>query len=139
MHFESLQHIKWLPVLLGGLGHFALGAIWYSKILFAQKWLVYTKIDVTDPNAGKGMAGIFGASILMALLSSFAIAVLAYKMQTNGFFNGAHLGLLVGVCFGVTAISNSYLFEKRPPGLHLINGGYTVIGSMIAGIIVCSM
>ena len=139
MHFDSLQHIKWLPVLLGGLGHFALGAIWYSKILFAKKWIAYTKVDINDPNAGKGVALMFGTSILMAILSSFAIAVLAYKMGTMGFFNGAHLGLLVGICFGVTAISNSYVYEKRPLGLHLINGGYTVVGSMIAGIIICCM
>ena len=138
-YFQSLHQLRWLPILLGGLGHFALGAIWYSKILFAKKWLAYTKIDVKDPNASKGMAGIFGASILMALMSSFGIAVLANSMQTRGFFNGAHLGLLVGVCFGVTAISNSYLYEKRPLGLHLINGGYTVVGSMIAGIIICCM
>lgn len=138
-YFQSLQHIHWLAVLLGGLAHFALGAIWYSKILFSKKWLTYTKIDIVDPNASKGMAGIFISSILMALLSSFAIAVLAYKMNTVGVFNGTHLGLLVGICFGVTAISNSYLYEKRPLGLHLINGGYTVLGSVIAAIIICSM
>ena len=134
-----IQHIHWLAILVAAVAYFALGAIWYSKILFAKKWLAYTKIDVNDPNASKGIAGIFGASILMAVLSSFGIAVLAHRMQTTGFFNGAHLGLLVGICFGVTAISNSYLYEKKPLGLHLINGGYTVVGSMIAGIIICCM
>ena len=136
-YFQSLHQIYWLPVLLGTLAHFALGAIWYSNILFAKKWIAYTKIDINDPNAKKGIAGMFISSILMAFLSSFGIAVLANKMQTTGIFNGAHLGLLVGICFGVSALSNSYLYEKRPLGLHLINGGYTVIGSMIASIIIC--
>ena len=139
MYFHFLQHIHWLPVLLGTLGHFALGAIWYSKILFSKKWIGYTKIDINDPNAKKGMAGMFAGSILMAFLSSVAIAVLAYKLQAIGVFNGAHLGLFTGIFFGATAISNSYLYEKRPLGLHLINGGYTAFGSMIAGIIICSM
>ncbi|MBK5270088.1 MAG: DUF1761 domain-containing protein, partial [Bacteroidia bacterium] len=29
----------------------------------------------------------------------------------------------------------SYLYEKRPLGLHLINGGYNVAGCIVAGII----
>ncbi len=136
-YFQSLHQIYWLPVLLGALAHFAIGAIWYSKILFAKKWIAYTKVDINDPNAKKGIAVMFISSILMAFLSSFGIAVLANKMQTTGFFNGAHLGLLVGICFGVSALSNSYLYEKRPLGLHLINGGYTVIGSVVAAIIIC--
>ncbi len=139
MHFDFLHHINWLAVLLAGIGHFALGAIWYSKILFAKKWIGYTKVDINDPKAKEGMAAMFISSILMAIVSSFGIAVLAYKLGTIGFFNGAHLGLFVGIFFGVTAISNSYLYEKRPLGLHLINGGYTVFGSMIAGIIIGSM
>ena len=136
-YFQSLLQINWLPVLLGALAHFAIGALWYSNILFAKKWLAYTKIDINDSNAKKGIAIMFSSSILMALLTSFGIAVLANKMQTTGIFNGVHLGLLVGICFGVTALSNSYLYEKRPLGLHLINGGYTVIGCVVAAVIIC--
>lgn len=73
------------------------------------------------------------------IITSVCIALLAYKMQTYGAVNGAKLGLLTGLGFGSTAISISYLYEKRPFGLYLINGGYTVVGSMIAGVIICSM
>ncbi|MBL0359084.1 MAG: DUF1761 domain-containing protein [Chitinophagaceae bacterium] len=136
---NSLQNIHWLPVILGGLAYFMLGALWYSKLLFAPKWLVYTKIDPNDPNAKKGMAGMFIGSFILMTATSFAIAVLAYKLQTRGWMYGAKLGLFTGLFFGVTAIAISYLYEKRPLGLYLINGGYTVVGSMIAGIIICSM
>lgn len=139
MNTETLQNIHWLPVLLGGLAFFMLGALWYSKILFAPKWIEYTKVDVNDPNAKKGMATMFIGSFIFMLLSSFAIAVLAHKMQTVGWMNGAKLGLLTGFFFGTSALSISYLYEKKPLGLYLINGGYTIVGNMLAGIIICSM
>jgi len=136
---NSLQHIQWLPVLLGGLAYFMLGALWYSKLLFAPKWIVYTKIDVNDPDVKKGVAATFIGSFILMIATSFAIAVLAYKLGTTGWVYGAKLGLFTGGFFGVTSISISYLYEKRPFGLYLINGGYTVVGSMLAGIIICSM
>lgn len=139
MNSETLHNIHWLGALLGGLAYFALGALWYSKILFAPKWIRYCKIDVNDPNMKKGVAGIFLGSLVLMIVTSICIAILAHKLQTNGAINGAKLGLLTGLGFGSTSIGISYLYEKRPFGLYLINGGYTVLGSMIAGMIICSM
>ena len=136
---NSLQHLHWLPVLLGGLAYFMLGALWYSKLLFAPKWLEYTKIDVNDPEAKKGVAVIFIGSFVLMMLTSFAIGVLAYKLHITGWMLGAKLGLFTGTLLGTTAIAISYLYEKRPFGLYLINGGYTIVGSIIAGIIICSI
>ncbi len=139
MNTIIFQNIHWLAVLLGGLGYFALGAIWYSKVLFSKKWIAYTKIDINAPNATDGIAQMFIGSFALMVVTSLAVAILANKLQTVGWVNGAKLGLFTGICFGVTAIAVSYLYEKRPLGLHLINGGYTVLGNMIAGIIVCSL
>lgn len=139
MHPETLHNIHWLGALLGGLAYFALGALWYSKILFAPKWIEYCKIDVNNPDMKKGVAGIFLGSFILMFLTSVGIALLAYKMQTVGAFNGAKLGLLTGALMGTTAIAISYIYEKRPFGLYLINGGYTIVGSMLAGAIICSM
>lgn len=138
MNSETLAHIHWLHVLVAGLAYFMLGAIWYSKLLFAPAWLKYTGIDVNDPNATKGAAAAFGGSLVLMLISSFAMALLVYKLETCGIVNGLKLGALVGFCFGSSAISVSYLYEKRPFQLHLINGGYTVLGNMIAGAILAT-
>lgn len=132
-----IQHIHWLAVLVAAVAYFALGAIWYSKILFAKKWLALTKIDASDPNATKGMAGIMGASFITIMVTCIGLAVVATYLPLSGFVHGVKLGALTGICFGIPAISNSYLHEKRPTGLHFINGGYTLVGSIIAAIIIC--
>ena len=137
MNPEIFKHIHWLAVLVAGVGYFALGALWYSKVLFAPKWLALLKIDASDPNASKGMAGIMVASFVTILVASTGLAILVAYLHLSGFSQGFKLGALTGICFGITSISNSYLYEKRPLGLHFINGGYTLVGNIIAAVIIC--
>jgi hypothetical protein len=137
MNPEIIHHIHWLAVLVAAVAYFALGAIWYSKVLFATKWLALTKIDASNPDATKGMGAIMGASFVTILVACIGLAILVAYLRLAGFSQGFKLGALTGICLGTTAISNSYLYEKRSIGLHFINGGYTLVGNIIAAIILC--
>jgi len=138
MNPEILKNIHWLAVLVAAVGYFALGAIWYSKILFAPKWLALLKINASDPNATKGMAAIMATSFVTILVACIGLAILEAYLHLSTFSQGVKLGALTGLCFGSTSITNSYLYEKRPSGLHFINGGYTLVGNIIAAVIICT-
>ena len=138
MDTSIFNEINWLAVLVAGLAYFALGALWYSKALFANKWIEYTKVDPTDPNASKGAGMIMLGSLLWMLITATGLAILRAYLDREGWMSGLKIGLLTGICFGASAISVSYLYEKRPMGLHLINNGYTIVGHIIAAIIICS-
>jgi hypothetical protein len=139
MDTSFLSNLNWLAVLCAALAYFALGALWYSKVLFADRWLALTGIDPKNPDATKGMAVVMTTSFLLMFIAALGIAILQSKLQlTGGWVSGLKLGLVTGLFFGATAISISYLYEKRPAGLHLINGGYTVVGNILAAIIICS-
>lgn len=138
MDFEFLGGINWLAVLVASIAYFFLGALWYSKLLFVKAWLAHTKIDVNNAEASKGIAGIMAASFIFTFISCFGIAALQSYLGITGWVSGFKLGLLTGLCFGAMAISISYVYEKRPVGLHLINNGYTIAGHIIAAIIICS-
>ena len=136
-HYLFLK-INWLAVLAGALAYFALGAMLYSKILFAPRWLALTRIDASDPAATKGMGMLMLFSFLVIMLNVVGLGILQNKLQlANTVMSGVKLGTLTGLCFGCIAISNSYLYEKLPAGLHWINGGYTLAGNIIAAIIIC--
>jgi Protein of unknown function (DUF1761) len=138
MNTAFLDGINWLAVLVAGIAYFALGAIWYSPVLFSKKWIRYTGVNVNDPNAKKGVGIMFGGTLVLQILTSLALAILVNRMElTACWMSGLKLGAVTGLLIGSTAISVSYLYEKRPIGLHLINGGYTVIGNIIAAIIIC--
>jgi len=139
MNTEFIDNINWIAVLLGALGYFALGALWYSKLLFAPKWIQYTKVDVSNPDAKKGMGMLMLMSFIWMFITALGIAILQERMfKVWGVVGGLKLGTLTGLFFGTAAISISYLYEKRPMGLYWINGGYTLLGNIIAAIIICS-
>jgi len=136
---ENFDYINWIAVIVAAVAYFALGALWYSKILFAPKWIAYLKIDVNDPEAKKGMGMMFGGSLVMMFIQCLAITILNERLGLiGGWMSGVKLGAFVGCCFCSTTVAINYLYEKKPLGLWLINAGYVVVGCVIAGIVICS-
>jgi hypothetical protein len=130
----ALTHLNWLHVLVATLAYFALGAIWYS-FLFQKQWIRYQKIDTSNPDAKKGAGIIMLVGFIWTFIMVTAIAVLASKTPIlGGALSGVKLGLTTGV-LSALAISMTYLYMKRPAGLHLIDGLYHIAGQIIAAII----
>ena len=137
MDTSIFSHINWLAVLVAGLAYFALGALWYSKLLFANSWIKLSGVNVNDPNAKKGMAQTMLTSLVMMIICCLGLALILYKMKAGGnWMTGAKVGLIAGICFSSTGISISYLYEKKPFSLQLINGAYNTVGCIVAGIII---
>lgn len=133
------DYINWISVLVAALAYFMLGALWYSKLLFAKRWIADLKIDVNAADAKKGMGMMFGGSLLLMFVQCLALAILASRIDgLSGWMSGMKLGALVGCCFCAAAVGVNYLYEKKPLSLFLINAGYAIVGNMIAGIIICS-
>ncbi len=137
MTTEIFNHINWLAVLVGGLAYFFLGAIWYTA-LFGKKWQSYNAALMNAADAKKGATQIMIVSFLLMLLCALGLSILAHRFGIFGLMGGLKLGLLTGICFAASAVHISYVYEKRPLGLHLINGLYNVAGNIIAAIIVCA-
>ena len=135
MNTEILNHVNWLAVLVGGLAYFLLGAIWYTT-LFGKKWQSYNAALMNAPDAKKGAAGTMIISFVLMLVCSLGLALIITRFGFSGWLPGLKLGIITGICFAATAVHISYVYEKRPLGLHLINGLYNVAGNIIAAIII---
>ena len=135
---EMFSHINWLHVLVAAVAYWALGAVWYSPAMFAKKWQGYVGMDMTSPDAKKGMGQAMIISFILMLVCSIGIGLIAERMDLHGAVSGLKWGLLLGLCFSATAVHISYLYEKRPLGLHLINGLYNVVGCVVAAVIICA-
>ena len=136
MNTDLFSHINWLAVLVAALAYFFLGAIWYS-FLFRNAWIKAAGVNMNDPNAKTGVAGIMIASFITIIVTSLGLALFISRIAgPGGWMTGLKVGLTAGVCFCAMAIANSYLYEKRPMALHLINSLYNIVGCVIAGIII---
>ena len=136
MNTSLLTDINWLAVAVAAIAYFALGAVWYSA-LFGKQWVTYQGINMQDAEAKKGVGAIMASSFLLMFVAVICIAILVERLQLYQAISGVKLGLLTGIGFAVTSISISYLYVKKPLGLHLIDGLYHVIGNIIAAIILC--
>jgi hypothetical protein len=136
MDTSFLSHLNWLHILVAAIAYFVLGAIWYSA-LFQKKWVAYHQVQMNAPDAKKGVAAIMIGSFIWMFIISFALAVLVYRLNLNNAMSGTKLGLFTGLCLSAAAISITYLYLKKPAGLHLIDGLYHIAGQIIAAIILC--
>ncbi|MDB5200157.1 MAG: hypothetical protein JWO92_2120 [Chitinophagaceae bacterium] len=132
---QTFSELNWIAILVGTIGYFALGAIWYS-FLFQKKWIAYNKIDMSDPNGKKGVGAIMFASFILMFVTSLAIAILVNRIGVWSWMSGVKLGAFTGVCFACTSMGINMLYEKKPLGLFFINGAYQVLGNIIAAVII---
>lgn len=139
---QNFDDLNWVAILVATLAYFALGALWYSKALFANRWIADLKIDMNNPDAKKGMGMMFGGSFVLMFVQCLALAIIAERLDLDvaggGWMSGAKLGAFTGVCFCAATIGVNYLYEKKPLSLFFINAGYAIVGNIIAGIIICA-
>ena len=126
-----MPQVNYLAVALAALSAFLLGGLWYS-LLFAKPWARLTGQSEEQLKSGNP-ALVFGGAFLLNLIAAY---VLAMFVDGAGFRFSALAGLSVGLCWVATSFGVNYLFERRPLGLWLINGGYWTLQFAIMGAII---
>ncbi len=122
----------WAVVAATILG-MAIGALWYSPILFANQWMAALgKTPEELGNPTRAMAAMPFNMIAMAVV----IAVLMSALNLTGVLSGIVLGTIVWIGFALTAHINLYLFESRPTTLFLINIGHLWVTYVAMGIVI---
>jgi hypothetical protein len=123
----------WWVVPVAALASFAVGGLWYSPVLFGRRWQRLVGLSDADL-AGRNLAAVFGGSLLCALVGALVLALFVGGSAGPG--EGTAAGAAVGVGWILTAFVTTALFERRPLGLALINGGYQVVAYTVMGLIV---
>jgi hypothetical protein len=127
-----MPEVNLIAVLLAALSAFLLGGLWYSPALFANKWMALTGQSEETLKSGS-MPVIFGGAFILNLIAAWAIANVLGPMSL---VPAALHGLAIGLCLVATSLGVNYLFERRPLGLWLINGGYFVLQFTAMGAII---
>lgn len=138
MNTALLSHINWLAVIVASVVYFMIGGLWYSKALFGSKWSALQKVDMNDPNVKKGVAAMMFYSFLLMLVNVTGLALFTARLDLTIISSGLKLGIVAGLCFSVTAVSISFIYERKPLALHFITGGYLLVGNIIAAIILAA-
>jgi hypothetical protein len=136
MFTHLLSHeVKWLHILAAAAAYWILGALWYSPLLFSKPWAKSVGINMNDPNAKKGMGASMVASFVLMFITSIGLAVIYKIIKIHDAVHALEFGLFFGVVFSLTAISISFVYEKKPLALYLIDGFYHVAGLIVASLV----
>ena len=127
--------INWLAVLVGALSSFAVGGLWFSPLLFTNRWLAEIGKTREDMSAGSSPLP-FVLAFLMTAVSAVVLSVLADWAGADTLVEGLLLGLLVGVGLVATAYVTTYSFEQRSWALIGINAGHDIVRTAVIGAIV---
>jgi hypothetical protein len=127
-----MPQVNLIAVLLCGVASLVLGGLWYSPILFANAW--QRGAGLSDEQAKSGnMAVIFGGAFVLSLVAAYVFGMfLGNSMPLTG---AVGAGFSAGLCWVAGSFGINYLFERRPLGLWLINGGYHTLQFTVFGLI----
>ena len=128
-----MPEVNWIAVALCGVASLVLGAIWYSPVLFGKQW--QAAAGLSDERAKSGnMAMIFVGAFALSLIAAAVFAMFLGQEMSLGAATAA--GFSAGLCWVVASYGISYLFERRPLSLWLINGGYHTLQFTLFGLII---
>ena len=140
MSFDALGQLNWLAVLVGSAIYFALGALWYSPMLFARQWQRSIGWDATrTPPEQSPMTYVIPAAAYLVM--AIAIGLLAAASGTDSIGEGVVLGLVTGIGLSLahTFVDASFDPNKPEPWTWFaINGTYHALGLLIVSIIVAA-
>ena len=126
-------YINHWAVLVCALSNLALGALWYSPLLFYKPWMQannFTEDDIKKVNPIK----TYGITVILSVIISYNLAFFLGDSKTDAAW-GTTAGFLAGFGFSALIFTVISLFEQRSLKYVLINGGYITVYFTLIGFI----
>lgn len=133
MSLSTFGDINYLAVLVAATSYFAVGALWFSPVMFARPWMEATGVG---PDAGTNVVPLFAMTFVAWFLAALAMAFLARETGATSVRDGLVLGLVTGIGLAATVLAVTQTFERRAALLQLINIGHNVVGLIAVAVIV---
>jgi hypothetical protein len=138
MSFDVLGQVNWLAVIVGTIIYFAIGAVWFTPILFGRPWqrAIGWDPERTTPEMNPVT---YAVPAVLYLVASAATAMLAAATGSDTFSSGLVLGLVVGVGYALVINANDAIFDpnkRQPLTWFAITGAYNLLGLVIVAVLV---
>jgi len=130
-----LDDLNFLAILVAAIASMALGALWYSPLLFGNAWLQELGKDADD--LGSPLPAMIGSAV-SCLVSAICVAIFVQALNAESVVEGAVVGLLCGLGLVAMSMLSDSLFSGWGWRLYFIQMGYRAVylalmGSTIGG------
>lgn len=134
----DIGQLNWVAIVVGALVYFALGALWYSPVLFARAWQRSIGWD-EGREPPQASVTTYVAPLAAYLVMATAVGMLASATGTDELAEGIVLGLILGIGLSLahTFVDASFDPNKPQPWIWFaINGSYHALGLVIVAVII---
>jgi hypothetical protein len=131
-HFSFADLNIW-AILVAGIMNMAIGALWYSGILFGNKWMSYLGFKEEDLTPSPWLyLVVFVLGLIIALVMAM------FLQGSSGVKDGLIYGGILALAFVIPTMITHYLYEQRRGGFMLIVAGHELVvflayGALLAG------
>ena len=138
VELAQVVDINLWAVLVAALAMMALGAAWYSPMLFGKQWqtmvMAWTKMKDKDFREGAAVAYI--GSALAYLVMAYVLAYIMGLLEATSWQEGVTVAAWIGLGFMVTRGLTFGLYHNMRKKLWAITTGYDVVGLLVMGAII---
>lgn len=125
--------MNWVAVIIAVVVNMALGALWFSPVLFQKRWMA---LRVGGAMSGTASPLLYVITAVGALVSAITLDWIIGLAGANTLAGGAIIGLYAGLGLVAPAILSDHLFNERPSMLYVIVAGFPIVGLLIMGAII---
>ncbi|HEY1758173.1 MAG TPA: DUF1761 domain-containing protein [Bryobacteraceae bacterium] len=129
-------HLHIHPILGATVARMAIGALWYSPVLFLKTWMRLTGIG--EQQMKQGMGGKIAGDIAGSFVMAFAMAHMVAWAEATEVFGGLLVGFLCWIGFVAVSSLNTVTYEKRPFKLFALHNGYNLVSLLAMGVILAT-
>jgi hypothetical protein len=134
--------INWAAIIVAVVVYMAIGAVWYSPLLFAKPWIAEMEKTIgkerfqrlhqamrSKPTALR----TYGLLLIGAFLAAYVMGLIADYRPADTFGEGALIGVITWAGFVVSTSLASVLFEGRSLFVYALYNAYQLVGFVVAG------
>lgn len=138
MSLDAIGQLNWLAVVLGAVIYFALGAVWFTPLLFGRQWQNSIGWAASQrPPEMKPSA--YALPAVAYVVMAIATGLLAAATGSDTLIEGIVLGVVVGVGYAVTLTAVEAVFDPNKPQPWTwfgISASYHFLGLLIVAVLV---
>jgi Protein of unknown function (DUF1761) len=129
-------HVNFLAVFVAALATFALGALWYSPVLFGGAWVRANGFTPEQLAAMRRRAApAYSVSFACYLLMATVLSAFFSFTGASGPARGATLGAMIWLGFVLTVGLTGQMFANRAMKAFAIDAGYQLAYLALMGAI----
>ena len=128
---------NWLAVLAAVIVAVVSGALWYSPLLFLNRWMELRGVTQESMQASGAMSPALavGGSVVLNVIAMVVLAMVVSWSGAATLVDGLAVGAIVGFGLVISMAARAILFEQQSLPLFALNNGYTLLVFLAGGAI----